>query len=576
MERNLVARGMLIALAFCFVGCIVDEVEPGPNVHQFGYATFNGRGVISPSSDSDVWMMTAKPEALGQFAVNVALEPNAQVAVQVGTNLISLHCPGAATSNCTYGPAQDARLSFATTTTASVQLTFTTTSSAPSLSYGFKIENTPLCGNGYVETAEECDDGNPTSGDGCDGTCLVEWPSECVSVPPETYPANYASDEVFQTMLTRAKTAGYPTEVFASARCTFDEFEMYVGVLRRLGAAPAPMLLMSRSDAPIPFNHTVLDVQANSLWFGPGPNAISMIPPPGGGLELLGPIGDLDCTSPFDPNGKSCTEAWRAWSCCFLNASVSDPLCTAGCVASAASGYAATCIGLGPWALLPCGAGAVGIGGGCINWCGGCQFPYNAPCCSGGCQEGLCKILSIAPLGLFTCSDTVPPSPCACQGTCRACVLGGEGCQDLDRNALNSDVIVASKLARAEIIWDLCVCSASCPGTECPLGLERESQGAAVVNMNLYNCAGWQSGNCHGSVNCQICDPTCSLCQNGVQLDMAWDNAAADSNPPGVCGGSDGVVAQQRAAPVVEEWKLRAPIEDLQACCDPPLNESPF
>jgi hypothetical protein len=32
----------------------------------------------------------------------------------------------------------------------------------------------PTCGNGVVETGEECDDGNKVSGDGCNATCKVE------------------------------------------------------------------------------------------------------------------------------------------------------------------------------------------------------------------------------------------------------------------------------------------------------------------------------------------------------------------------------------------------------------------
>ena len=37
-------------------------------------------------------------------------------------------------------------------------------------------ETAPLCGNGVVEDGEECDDGNPVDGDGCESTCRLTPP----------------------------------------------------------------------------------------------------------------------------------------------------------------------------------------------------------------------------------------------------------------------------------------------------------------------------------------------------------------------------------------------------------------
>lgn len=36
-----------------------------------------------------------------------------------------------------------------------------------------------VCGNGDLETTEECDDGNTTNGDGCSSTCTIETTEEC-------------------------------------------------------------------------------------------------------------------------------------------------------------------------------------------------------------------------------------------------------------------------------------------------------------------------------------------------------------------------------------------------------------
>lgn len=38
-------------------------------------------------------------------------------------------------------------------------------------------ENCPVCGNGVVETGEDCDDGNTVDGDGCSSTCVTETPA---------------------------------------------------------------------------------------------------------------------------------------------------------------------------------------------------------------------------------------------------------------------------------------------------------------------------------------------------------------------------------------------------------------
>jgi len=38
---------------------------------------------------------------------------------------------------------------------------------------------TPVCGNSFVETGEQCDDGNTINGDGCDSNCQIEVLSVC-------------------------------------------------------------------------------------------------------------------------------------------------------------------------------------------------------------------------------------------------------------------------------------------------------------------------------------------------------------------------------------------------------------
>ncbi len=56
----------------------------------------------------------------------------------------------------------------------------------------------PGCGNGFVEAAESCDDGNTTAGDGCDATCALEAAGVVVgpATTPTTIPGALAVGEL--------------------------------------------------------------------------------------------------------------------------------------------------------------------------------------------------------------------------------------------------------------------------------------------------------------------------------------------------------------------------------------------
>jgi cysteine-rich repeat protein len=41
----------------------------------------------------------------------------------------------------------------------------------------------PICGNGWLDPGEECDDGNTNSGDGCGSSCIVEYAPPCPRPP---------------------------------------------------------------------------------------------------------------------------------------------------------------------------------------------------------------------------------------------------------------------------------------------------------------------------------------------------------------------------------------------------------
>ena len=48
------------------------------------------------------------------------------------------------------------------------------------------VQSAGLCGNGVVNSPEECDDGNNVSGDGCDSLCIIEPYYRCDGSTPNT------------------------------------------------------------------------------------------------------------------------------------------------------------------------------------------------------------------------------------------------------------------------------------------------------------------------------------------------------------------------------------------------------
>jgi cysteine-rich repeat protein len=46
------------------------------------------------------------------------------------------------------------------------------------------LEPAPMCGDGHVDAGEQCDDGNPISGDGCSSTCRLEPVAPEPVLPP--------------------------------------------------------------------------------------------------------------------------------------------------------------------------------------------------------------------------------------------------------------------------------------------------------------------------------------------------------------------------------------------------------
>ena len=55
----------------------------------------------------------------------------------------------------------------------------------------------PVCGDGIVDAVEECDDGNPYGGDGCDAQCAIEEGYACAASGSEPCtPASVCGDGI--------------------------------------------------------------------------------------------------------------------------------------------------------------------------------------------------------------------------------------------------------------------------------------------------------------------------------------------------------------------------------------------
>jgi cysteine-rich repeat protein len=76
----------------------------------------------------------------------------------------------------------------------------------------------PTCGNGIVESGEQCDDKGVVDGDGCSSTCQLELPTGCTSITAADYGAAFGGDEYFQRTVIRAEHLGYQPTLIAPIR----------------------------------------------------------------------------------------------------------------------------------------------------------------------------------------------------------------------------------------------------------------------------------------------------------------------------------------------------------------------
>lgn len=277
-------------------GCPVEEVEPGPNVHQLALGTFQGTGSV-PAGDTDVWTFNIPTGLTGHFRFEFNLPPESDVTIGIGTEnwrfcygpdrcfltgqpgfefdvplqvwpgiyatsvSIWFHGFGNATSSDRkyafnlVGPPPPTTTSTSTTTSSS---TSTTTSTLPP----------SVCGNGTLEAGEQCDDGNVAHGDGCSPTCLLQSQPlqvNCTASTQSAYLAAFGNDGEFTNMWDYAIDRGYDPTLRGALAC--DEGYGTTSFMANLAhpTLPALVIVSRHGDVAPGFNTFLYQTEAASV-----------------------------------------------------------------------------------------------------------------------------------------------------------------------------------------------------------------------------------------------------------------------------------------------------------------------
>src|SRR3989344_2206163 len=123
----------------------------------------------------------------------------------------------------------------------------------------------PHCGNGLIETGEQCDDRNTLSGDGCSGSCQMEVPSQCVALSAAEYIGTLQSDDFFDTMRSQAKWLGYTMTPVMPMRCDDGAGGLVYFAFFMKPSSVVPLLLMSRPGATEPFSQVLIEAVTGTI-----------------------------------------------------------------------------------------------------------------------------------------------------------------------------------------------------------------------------------------------------------------------------------------------------------------------
>ena len=302
------------------------------------------------------------------------------------------------------------------------------------------------CGDGLVQGhAEECDDGNDTSGDGCSSSCFVETGYTCTR--PTMGPSQCVHD---------GSCDGACPGCCSGATCTAP------ATLRACGVHGSTCM-----DCSVVGDRCSTDGQCTC---GPGPEC-------GPGLHCVS--GSCVCDQTSCPagccDGDLC--APRAFQACGAGGAACAP-CDPATTDTCASTGACQC-GAGP----PCDSG---------QWCAGGTCVCDARSCSGCCAGSLCLSGSAdAACGAagVVCEPCATPATCS-DGACSNCdsascaggCCTGSTCHESSMSFCGVDAVPCAFCDALRA--DTCAASGGCKcGTEAPCGAgQRCGSGSCVCD----------------------------------------------------------------------------------------------
>lgn len=420
----------------------------------------------------------------------------------------------------------------------------------------------PSCGNGLIESPEECDDENTEAGDGCSTACRIEAPAGCDAITVPTYVTAVATDPSYDIVSRIARDDGYVSPPLYPVRCTRGGTTSYAALLVPLNPSSREetngAILLTVPDPESSFGTRLFRMTSDSRMHASAAvetmigDAVADIvvvphyvetndprlgnPPPLAYLGLHPDPCDLPtCKFAYDQHLDCVTAHRDGCGLCLLGAISCDQLTGKHWLARF------LCFVAGP-SLIDCGD--------CMRLlttdCG--QGPAGRSCQSINCRSGVCKVVKLPrrfqfqPDGyVYTAVGCLETGPSTC-GVCETCEPG-LCCVDV-RN--QPDRAVRAQVSRDEgydlpgscwanwgppcgpnipscdIVWDVQVDYRTCSGGPAlPWGFCGATQ--------RY----WRYQTCGMGCGSGLCDPDLVRAEAWAKIPACEDERGWDHMPPG-------------------------------------------